>query len=840
MIPVILKKKSSNRRPAKPFNRLITYVVANENLDSLAANNPKQKFTQLLNYVTDQHDLNSGLDKCVAVRCHGITDIRFAAVEMNAVALQNTRCNSPVLHIVLSWHEEELVTNESTFEAAQHVLKKLGLEEHQYILGIHADTDNRHCHIVVSRIHPVTFKSKNIEWANRSLHMAARECEIMHGWIHDNGIYIVEVDGHGRKSIVLNPEHDHNLPRKNKNKEMPLPTWTDPDSLKSWLKLSIGPALKQAIPSLNSWNDLHSWLDSHRLTLSDAGGGGLRIAAISLETDATLNIAASKVMRMLSREALELRWGKFSGKSVLVDSHVEIHVSELPLIAKRAHEFTDVISRGGATVDSEVNRRDERKAQRAAARLDLRRRYAQYCRSAQASSTNHAMSIKQLKKIHADFLKELRALKKKSIKALRSIEDIQVRFLEVVEIEAKFIQNKAQLDINYRQQYSALSATRTPPLSWRIWLTAQAKLGDQAALSALRGIVYQAQRDAKRSGAEEIVSVEIESNAGPRRSRDMHHNQVISCLSNDELLELAIRPARRDFMRPYQADALLVSYTGIRWEVTGNGNVNYSEVGGSHLFTDRGNRITFDRELVSDHDICLALIHGEQKFGNQITLTGSDPAFVTRMALLADDLGLNVLNPDLCDIIAQHRAERDLQIESTKLSSEVPNIENPEVITLQPLEPSSDHDQGNDSLSQSDIYMQDPFSTHPLGSVALSNNLLHPNDPVTQSDKGFSADSIANNISATSPSLSAKDWAMKLSKERNVPVVQARPGHPKVAFTILYIAEDGVVVSLGRSAAVYPVPDDLQIRVGAKIAVGAAGNLCALVEAGNHRNGRSR
>lgn len=61
---------------------------------------------------------------------------------------------------------------------------------------------------------------------------------------------------------------------------------------------------------------------------------------------------------------------------------------------------------------------------------------------------------------------------------------------------------------------------------------------------------------------------------------------------------------------------------------------------GEHLFTDRGNNFTFDREKVTDNEIRLTLAAAEHKFGKQLTLTGDDPIFTARMARIADDMGL--------------------------------------------------------------------------------------------------------------------------------------------------------------------------------------------------------
>ena len=77
---------------------------------------------------------------------------------------------------------------------------------------------------------------------------------------------------------------------------------------------------------------------------------------------------------------------------------------------------------------------------------------------------------------------------------------------------------------------------------------------------------------------------------------------------------------------------------------------------GEILFTDRGNRVTFDRVRVSDDEIRLALVHAQQKFGQQLTLTGDDPVFTERMARLADDMGMTILNPEMQPVISAHRA----------------------------------------------------------------------------------------------------------------------------------------------------------------------------------------
>ena len=72
--------------------------------------------------------------------------------------------------------------------------------------------------------------------------------------------------------------------------------------------------------------------------------------------------------------------------------------------------------------------------------------------------------------------------------------------------------------------------------------------------------------------------------------------------------------------------------------------------------------VTFDRVRVTDDDIQLALTHAQNKFGNNLTLTGDDPIFTARMARLADDMGIGILNPELQVVIANHRESKKLDI----------------------------------------------------------------------------------------------------------------------------------------------------------------------------------
>lgn len=95
------------------------------------------------------------------------------------------------------------------------------------------------------------------------------------------------IDEQNKKFITLNPDHDHTIPRTHRNYEQDsdLPAWHDPDSLDSWLKSKISRTLKQALPTLTSWHALHAWFDNHNITLTDTGGGGMRLLVLVMHSN---------------------------------------------------------------------------------------------------------------------------------------------------------------------------------------------------------------------------------------------------------------------------------------------------------------------------------------------------------------------------------------------------------------------------------------------------------------------------------------------------------------------------------------------------------------------------
>ncbi len=85
-----------------------------------------------------------------------------AASEMRMVANLNTtkKC---AYHSILSFDPNEKISDEMMFVAAEKMLKKLGLEEHQSVMAVHRDRDHRHIHTVTNL---VSFDGKAVKLSN--------------------------------------------------------------------------------------------------------------------------------------------------------------------------------------------------------------------------------------------------------------------------------------------------------------------------------------------------------------------------------------------------------------------------------------------------------------------------------------------------------------------------------------------------------------------------------------------------------------------------------------------------------------------------------------------------
>jgi len=85
--------------------------------------------------------------------------------------------------------------------------------------------------------------------------------------------------------------------------------------------------------------------------------------------------------------------------------------------------------------------------------------------------------------------------------------------------------------------------------------------------------------------------------------------------------------------------------------------------------------------------------------------------------------------------------------------------------------------------------------------------------------------------------LTAFEWAAEWAKATHKEIVEPRSGDGEVIFNVIHVGQDGIVLNMGRSVAVYPKPKNLDLQVGSKISVGK--NKEILLQQ-NFRKGRER
>jgi len=182
MIPIVPEKRKDGR---SSFIQLVSYLTLREEQKSdmpISPENPYVRpsrskeaiFNRLVEYldrnasVEDQAVLATFDDGTQQVLSGNVVvetncfSLETASAEMNAVALQNTRCLDPVYHCILSWREEDTPNDQQIFDSARHCISQLGMSDHQYIFAIHRDTDNVHCHIAANRINPISYRATNM------------------------------------------------------------------------------------------------------------------------------------------------------------------------------------------------------------------------------------------------------------------------------------------------------------------------------------------------------------------------------------------------------------------------------------------------------------------------------------------------------------------------------------------------------------------------------------------------------------------------------------------------------------------------------------------------------
>jgi len=257
----------------------------------------RSSFKDLVEYCLDE----SGKDgkKHAKVEYIGVQNLlsaQTAALEMAALATDNARCKDPVFHAILSWREMEIPTTEQVDEAVRILLDELGLADCQALWALQKDTENRHVHIVVNRIHPETARAIQpaANWTFKAIQRAARKIELSQGWeIEQNGTYFVDEEGH--------------IFEKSKHRETALSQSAKDAEAHTATKSAERIAQEVAAPimrEVQTWNELHAHLAKQGIAFEKKGSGAILFIG-------DIAVKASKAGRDISLSKLVSRLGPY-------------------------------------------------------------------------------------------------------------------------------------------------------------------------------------------------------------------------------------------------------------------------------------------------------------------------------------------------------------------------------------------------------------------------------------------------------------------------------------------------------------------------------------------------
>lgn len=261
------------------------------------------RISRLLGYVLSAETRN-GHEKCIYASARGFLtdDPDTQAAEMLALSVGGVRSPDTIGHYVLSWRDGEQPTPEHVEEAVSVFMSELGLDGHQVVYGLHADTENIHLHLVINRVHPDSFKviKPNRGFDVEAMLKAVAIIEHRQGWQRErNARYQVLGDGSLRRARQA-PDRP------------PLPDQPKRDmERRTGEKSAERVAIENGAPIISratSWQTLHAQLAEVGLRYEKAGSGAVVFVG-------DVAIKASRVDRGASLAQLQKRLGLYEPPS---------------------------------------------------------------------------------------------------------------------------------------------------------------------------------------------------------------------------------------------------------------------------------------------------------------------------------------------------------------------------------------------------------------------------------------------------------------------------------------------------------------------------------------------
>lgn len=534
---------------------------------------------------------------------------------------------NPFYHFVLSWREGEHPTKEQAAQATEHALKALGMAGNQAIFAIHRDKEHHHhIHVVVNRVNEQTLTlSGPARYDYLILDKACREIELSHGWQHDHGPHVV-IDGEvhrlsrqQREELGLLTEPDKRLPPEAIMAE----SKSGLPSLARWAKAYVAHELVDC----KTWEDLHIALARRDLRLEKLQSG-LQVVGIDADGKETRTKPSALDYR-LSLGRLEKRMGAYR------DFQPDVRPNPTLTYSRHLENVMRGVEPAAGEIPGKTGKsvaRDRKRQDREFLRNALYDRYRVQKPAARDRVTAQRKETAQQHRHDLSALKrELSARRATRVKELSDQHGKQLALALWAGERARAIQ-----ELKAVQQIDKAALRKTGDLSWKAWIEREAAAGDEAALSAMRGLRYREQRKTKKTlpGFEgEDLEARID---GPAVSREGRQKERGGSIGGD---------IKTFDLSHYEIDHLRL-------------RVLYRDDEGNIALEDLGQRIEC-RQHGDEEVIRAGLLLAAQKYGGEVFITGDD-AFKTRAAQIARESGIRIANPELQQIRTPKRPEPEI------------------------------------------------------------------------------------------------------------------------------------------------------------------------------------
>jgi len=267
----------------------------------------KSSYKALANYILD---LKNNMEK---VETYYFSNCSYTEIDHNILEIENTQSlnqrvkQDKTYHLIVSFQEDENPSDEIIQDIENELLSSLGLEDCQRLSVIHTNTNNKHIHVAVNLIDPITHKIKNLSFDKLTLQRKAAELEIKHN---------LKITNHVKRTL-----------EEKKNDMDDKTIHTGIVNFKDWVKENAAAEIKKVLADDKStWKDLYKTLAKYDLELRDRGNGNV-ISSRSQK----LFIKASDISRELSKSKLDKRYGEKDKEALkaIIDKIEPIHKFEL-------------------------------------------------------------------------------------------------------------------------------------------------------------------------------------------------------------------------------------------------------------------------------------------------------------------------------------------------------------------------------------------------------------------------------------------------------------------------------------------------------------------------------